>query len=221
MVAQPQRYERGRLDRNDDMERLIAGYLSFRERRWPAERERYSELARSGQRPRTLVIACSDSRSDPATVFDARPGELFVVRNIAAIVPPPEIDGAHHGTSAAIAFAVTILNVSSVLVMGHAQCSGIAAALDGSIGEGVPFLRSWIDLLAPAVESASRAEAGVERHAALERASVLLSMRRLMSFPFVAERVRQGSLAIHGARFGIADGKLEMYDEATKAFVAV
>ncbi|MBV8978518.1 MAG: carbonic anhydrase [Alphaproteobacteria bacterium] len=201
------------------MAQLVAGYRSFRGGRWPRERERYAELAALGQRPRTLVIACSDSRSDPSTIFNSRPGELFVIRNIAAVVPPPEIDGAHHGTSAAIAFAVTVLNVSNILVMGHAQCSGVAAALDNTIGENVPFLRAWIDLLSPAVEST--ADDGAGRHASLERASVLLSMRRLISFPFVAERVRQGTLAINGARFGIADGNLEIYDETTKAFVAI
>src|ERR1700744_6775328 len=99
------------------MEKLIAGYRALRDRRWPEERERYADLAKSGQKPQTLVIACSDSRSDPATIFDPRPGELFVIRNIAAIVPPPEIDGAHHGTSAAIAFAVIVLGVTNILVM--------------------------------------------------------------------------------------------------------
>jgi carbonic anhydrase len=207
------------MDRNDDMNRLIAGYRAFRERRWPGEHERYAELAKAGQKPRTLVIACSDSRSDPATIFDALPGELFVVRNIAAIVPPPEIDGAHHGTSAAIAFAVMILEVSNVLIMGHAQCGGVAAAIDGRIGEGVPFLRSWIDLLSPAVERVPAHDA--DRHAAVERASVILSMERLMSFPFIAERVKAGTLAVNGARFGIADGRLEIYDSGRGIFVNV
>ena len=205
----------------DDMERLVAGYRTFRDSRWPGERERYAELARSGQRPATLVIACSDSRSDPATIFDARPGELFVIRNIAAIVPPLEIDGAHHGTSAAIAFAVTVLGVSNVLVMGHAQCSGVAAALDGSIASDVPFLRPWIDLLLPAVQQTGRSGDEADRHARLERASVLLSMERLSSYPFVAERVGKGRLDINGARFGIADGRLEIYDKTAQAFVAV
>ena len=213
--------ERGNLSGNDDMERLLAGYRGFRERRWRVERERYAELAKTGQRPQTLVIACSDSRSDPATVFDARPGELFVIRNIAAIVPPPEIDGAHHGTSAAIAFAVTVLGVSNILVMGHAQCSGVAAALDGAVGDEVPFLRAWIDLLSPAVERTRCLHGNADRHADLERSSVLLSMERLMDYPFVAERVRAGTLDINGARFGIADGVLEIYDKATRAFVAV
>lgn len=200
------------------MDKLIAGYRAFRHRRWPGERERYGELARSGQKPRTLVIACSDSRSDPATIFDALPGELFVVRNIAAIVPPLEIDGAHHGTSAAIAFAVVVLGVGNVLVMGHAQCGGVAAAIDGKAAQSVPFLGSWIELLSPAVGRVPADDA--ERHAAVERASVLLSMERLLSFPFVAERVEAGTLTINGARFGIADGELEVYDKRAQRFVS-
>ncbi|HEX4293270.1 MAG TPA: carbonic anhydrase [Rhizomicrobium sp.] len=200
------------------MDRLVTGYRAFRGGRYRDEHERYVELARSGQKPQTLVIACSDSRSDPAAIFDARPGELFVVRNIAAIVPPLEIDGAHHGTSAAIAFAVLVLEVRNILVMGHAQCSGVAAALGGSIGADVPFLREWIGLLAPAV---ARLGPGVDRHVALERDAVKLSMERLMSYPFVAERVRAGALEINGARFGIADGKLEILDAGTKEFVAI
>ena len=200
------------------MDRLIAGYRTFREGRWRAEHERYTELAAHGQKPETLVIACSDSRSDPAAIFDASPGELFVIRNIAAIVPPLEIDGAHHGTSAAIAFAVLVLNVRNILVMGHAQCSGVAAALDGNIGDDVPFLRSWIDLLKPAVERTDHSANETSRHTALERETVLLSMERLMSYPFVAERVRAGELEINGARFGIADGQLEVFDRTIAAF---
>jgi carbonic anhydrase len=203
------------------MERLIAGYRAFRGGRWQAEHERYVELARDGQKPETLVIACSDSRSDPATIFNAKPGELFVVRNIAAIVPPLEIDNSHHGTTAAIAFAVLVLNVRNILVLGHAQCSGVAAALDENFGSDIPFVRSWIDLLAPAVERAGHAKDEAARHVALERDTVRLSMERLMEYPFITERVRAGSLEINGARFGIADGKLEMFDAKTAAFVAV
>ena len=202
------------------MEWLVAGYRSFRDNRWDAERQRFSKLAREGQNPETLVIACSDSRSDPATIFDASPGELFVVRNIAAIVPPPEMDGAHHGTSAAIAFAVMVLKVKNILVMGHAQCAGVAATLDGSIGVDVPFLRSWVDLLSPAIEQKGHYHAH-DANVGLERGSIVLSMERLMEYPFVADRVKDGSLEINGARFGIADGKLEIFDRASGKFIAV
>jgi carbonic anhydrase len=204
-----------------NMNRLVRGYSAFRDGRWPIERERYTELAANGQKPETLVIACSDSRSDPATIFDARPGELFVVRNIAAIVPPLEIDNAHHGTSAAIAFGVLVLNVRNILVLGHAQCSGIAAALNKTIADDVPFLRTWVDLITPAVERVNRLADEATQLAALERDTVLLSIERLKSYPFIAERVRSGALEVNGARFGIADGRLEFFDSAANMFVAV
>jgi carbonic anhydrase len=209
------------LQQGGGMSRLIAGYRAFREGRWKAEHDRYVALARDGQRPETLIIACSDSRSDPATIFNARPGEFFVVRNIAAIVPPLEIDNAHHGTNAAIAFAVLVLNVHNILVLGHAQCGGIQAALDETFGDDVPFLRSWIDLLAPAVARAGQAVDEASRHIALERDAVRLSMERLMTYPFIAERVKKGQLEINGARFGIADGKLELFDSKSGAFTTV
>src|SRR4051795_463159 len=131
------------------MDRLIEGYREFRRKRWTEERAHYEELAR-GQRPEFLVIACSDSRADPATIFSARPGELFVIRNVAAIVPPYEPEeSTHHATSAAIAFPVVHLPLRGILVLGHAQCGGIAAALDNRIAERIPFLSAWIDLLEP------------------------------------------------------------------------
>jgi len=203
------------------MKRLIEGYRAFRRERWPAERGRYAELAASGQKPETLVIACSDSRSDPATIFNASPGELFVIRNVAAIVPPYESDSSHHGTSAAIAFAVLSLNVRNILVMGHAQCGGVAAALDERLADGIPFLGAWIDLLHEARGRCAHIADVHERHVAMERDAVKLSLERLMQFPFVAERVKAGKLEIHGARFGIADGVLEVLDRRTQAFVRV
>jgi len=204
------------------MERLLRGYREFRENRWPAERARYEELAGNGQKPEYLIIACSDSRSDPATIFNGRPGEFFVVRNVAAIVPPYEPDeSTHHGTSAAIAFAVLALNVRNILVMGHAQCGGVAAALNQDLTAGIPFLKEWIELLDPAwVHSKDLTDSGA-RHEAMERDCIRLSLERLLTFPFVEERFASGALAIHGARFGIADGKLEILDPKTDTFVAV
>jgi carbonic anhydrase len=203
------------------MDHLIKGYREFRSKRWPVERERFATLAHQGQKPEYLVIACSDSRSDPATVFNARPGELFVIRNVSAIVPPYETDISHHGTSAAIAFAVLKLNVRNILVMGHAQCGGVAAALDNSIAEGVPFLRNWIDLMAPAHPHPADEAGHDSRHTAMERGAVRLSLERLMTFPFVAERVRAGKLRLDGGRFGIADGQLEILDRASDRFVNI
>jgi carbonic anhydrase len=196
------------------MDRLIEGYREFRRKRWPEERAHFEELAK-GQRPEFLVIACSDSRADPATIFSARPGELFVIRNVAAIVPPYEPEeSTHHGTSAALAFAVLQLPLRGILVMGHAQCGGIAAALDNRIAENIPFLSRWLELLNPALQRAAQTHDHAARHIEMERDAVRLSLERLMTFPFVAERVRAGTLSLYGARFGIADGQLELMDKS-------
>lgn len=203
------------------MDRLIAGYRAFRAGRWPLERARYAELAHKGQNPDYLVISCSDSRADPATIFAAAPGELFVVRNVAGIVPPFEPDSGYHGTSAAVAFAVIRLGVKHVLVLGHAQCGGVAAAIDGSLAAGVPFLGNWIALMKPALEHSAHLHDSGARHTAMERDAVRLSLENLKTFPFVAERLRDGRLQLHGMRFGIADGALERLDTAADAFVAV
>lgn len=194
------------------MDTLIDGYRAFRSKRWPVERSNYEQLAK-GQQPEQLVIACSDSRSDPATIFSARPGEMFVIRNVANIVPPYEIGGGYHGTSAALAFAVMVLKVKNILVMGHAQCGGVSAALDSSGIEHVPFLSHWIELLSPAIERCEHGHEGETRQEAVERECVKLSLERLMTFPFVAERVKAGLLTLQGGRFGIADGKLDLLDE--------
>jgi carbonic anhydrase len=202
------------------MKQLILGYRRFKSERWSEERAHYEELAR-GQSPQVLVIACSDSRVDPATIFNANPGELFIVRNVAAIVPPFESDNGHHGTSAAIAFAVLALKVRGIVVLGHAQCGGIAAALDGKLAAGIPFLSSWIDLLEPALEHSAHLHDNHERHVAMEQDCIRLSLERLMTFPFIAERVAAGTLTLDGARFGIADGKLEVLDPASDRFMVV
>jgi carbonic anhydrase len=169
-----------------------------------------------GQKPHTLVIACSDSRVDPATIFHVRPGELFVVRNVGGIVPPYETEGAYHGTSAALAFAVLNLNVQTILVLGHAQCGGVAAALakDQSI-EQAPFLAGWINLFAPAI---ARCQASNSPQRAVEHESIRLSLERLRTFSFVDQRVREGALTLQGAYFGIADGKLELLDHESGEF---
>lgn len=196
------------------MQNLLEGYRQFRAARWPKERELFAELAK-GQAPRYLVISCCDSRADPATIFNARPGELFVLRNVANIVPPCEHGGGYHGTSSAIAFAVLELHVRCIVVMGHAGCGGITAALHHAQTQDVPFLSDWIDLLAPAVE---RTRGQPDLQTATEREGVKLSLQRLMSFPFVAEKVKAGELILEGTRFGIAEGKLEWLDQSTGAW---
>src|SRR5690348_11648287 len=203
------------------MKRLLEGYRAFKAGRWPEERAHYEELAHLGQHPEYLVIACSDSRADPATIFSASPGELFVVRNVAGIVPPCESDTGHRGTSAALAFAVVQLKVREILVLGHAQCGGIAAALDNKLVANVPFISSWVDLLEPAIAHSAHIEDHRMRHVMMERDCIRLSLANLMTFGFVEERVKAGTLKLRGARFGIADGKLEILDPTRDEFVSV
>jgi carbonic anhydrase len=196
------------------MQRLLEGYRSFRTKRWPYEKQHYEELA-EGQRPEFLVIACCDSRVDPATIFDARPGELFVIRNVANLVPPYEPGAGLHGTSAAIEFAVRKLEVRTILVMGHARCGGCMAALDHTIGQDMVFLQPWVALLEPAVERCARSD---DPLTALERESVKVSLENLRAFPFIAEAIQTRGLKLEGARFGVADGRLEVLDQTTGAF---
>ena len=202
---------------------LVQGYHRFRDREWQEERDRWSELA-EGQSPKVMVIACSDSRVDPATIFDARPGEMFVVRNVANLVPPFEPDQNYHGVSAALEFAVTQLEVDELVVMGHGFCGGCAAALTGQFddadhGQG-HFIAHWIEMLADAREKIRAAHAELDREAFLEMEleGVRLSLRNLMGFPWVRERVESGRLTLHGAYFAIVDGILHVLDEATGEF---
>ena len=207
---------------------LLDGYRRFRAGAYVEQRQRYGSLATVGQSPRTMVIACSDSRVDPTRVFDSSPGELFVVRNVANLVPPYETDRGYHGASAAIEFAVTQLNVTELIVMGHAQCGGISASLTGKFdgakhGEG-GFIDHWMDMIEPARAAALAAAVihpEIDVQEVLELAAIRLSLDNLHSFPFVAERVAAGTLTLRGAYFGIADGMLRVLDNVTGDFVAV
>jgi carbonic anhydrase len=198
---------------------LIEGYRRFRTAGWARERERWSELA-EGQSPEVMVIACSDSRVDPATIFDAKPGEMFVVRNVAALVPPYQPDGQYHGVSAALEFAVTQLEVREILVMGHGLCGGCAASLTGQFeaarqGEG-HFIAHWIDLLDEARDKVLAEHPALDRAAfqAMEMEGVRVSLRNLRTFPWIREREESGRLALHGAFFSVAEGILYLCDEA-------
>lgn len=199
------------------MQRLLAGYRAFRDQRWPREKALYEALA-NGQTPRLLVIGCCDSRVDPATIFGAGPGELFVIRNVANLAPPFDQGEGLHGTAAAIEYAVKVLGVRTILVLGHARCGGVAAALSGKVGDDMRFLQSWIALMEPA---RLVCEAVPDSQTALERESIKLSLSRLMSFPFIADAVQAGTLALEGARFDIADGHLEVLDHGSGDFVTL
>ena len=200
------------------MDHLIEGYRRYRQERWPNLRSLHLKLAQGGQSPRVLIIACCDSRVDPATIFDAGPGELFVIRNVANLAPPFELGGGYHGASAAIEFAVDTLLVDTVLVLGHAQCGGVAAAL-AAPDHPTTFLGHWLGLLDPAKERIKGAVG--DPHTALEYESIKVTLENLLTFPFVRRRVEAGELVLKGARYGVADGTLELYDAARGVFEAV
>ncbi|MEO5613189.1 MAG: carbonic anhydrase [Sphingomicrobium sp.] len=205
------------------LETMIEGYRRFRETGWKRERERWSELA-EGQCPKVMVLACSDSRTDPTLIFDARPGQMFVVRNVANLAPPFETSGGYHGVSAALEFAVTQLEVEEVLVLGHGSCGGCAAALTGQFddadhGEG-HFIAAWVDMLKEARDKVRSRHAALDGAAflAMEHAAVKVSLANLRTFPWVIERETAGSLTLHGGHFSIAEGRLYLLDEAEGDF---
>jgi carbonic anhydrase len=202
---------------------MLDGYRRFRNGNWTVERNRWAELG-EGQSPRVMVIACSDSRVDPTQIFDCNPGEIFVVRNVAALVPPFETTPGRHGVSAALEFAVQFLKVEEILVMGHGLCGGCAAALsktmDGAAhGEG-GFIASWISMLdeAQAQVAAQFGTQGREAERAMELAAVKVSLANLRTFPCVQEKEAAGKLTLHGAFFAISDGVLHVLNEGNGVF---
>lgn len=204
-------------------ERLLEGYRSFMSGRYKDERVRYADLADSGQKPEILVIACCDSRAAPETVFNCGPGELFVVRNVANLVPPYSPDGQFHATSAALEFAVQALRVKHIVVMGHGRCGGIRAALDPSEKPLSPgdFIGKWMSMLAPVAEEiqSSTVLTAAERQTALERISIRRSIVNLRSFPCVNILETRGKLTLHGAWFDISTGELWVMNAGTGDFV--
>lgn len=195
---------------------LVDGYHRFRTSDYRRQRDRWAEL-KEGQSPKVMVIACSDSRVDPAQIFDTLPGEIFVVRNVANLVPPCETGGGHHGVSAALEFAVTQLEVVEILVLGHGRCGGCKAALAGTFDGAQPgsggFIADWVHLLDEArdrVRAQHPDSSSEDARRAMEREAVRTSIANLRTFPFVQEREQAGKLTIHGAVFAIGDGVLHV-----------
>lgn len=206
-----------------ELAELLQGYRRFREIGWSPERERWATL-REGQEPRVMVIACSDSRVDPAQIFDVRPGEVFVVRNVAALVPPFETTPGRHGVSAALEFAVQVLKVREIVVMGHGMCGGCRAALTQELHGTEPgkggFIADWIEMLDDVREPIAR-ELGTTGRAAeraMEYAAVQVSLANLRTFPCVREKEKRGDLTLRGAFFAISDGVLHLLDERSGRF---
>ena len=203
-------------------ESLLTGYRNFMAGRYSTESERYRALAKEGQSPETMVIACCDSRAAPEAIFDAGPGELFVVRNVANLVPPYAPDDQYHSTSAALEFAVQSLKVRNIVVMGHGRCGGIRAALNPDAAPLSPgdFIGQWMSLVAPAAEAVSgnAMMTTAERQTALERISIRYSLANLRTFPCVNILEGKGRLSLHGAWFDISTGELWVMNKDTGDF---
>jgi len=201
--------------------KLLEGYLAFRTGRLPAEQSRYHELSERGQAPDVMVIGCCDSRVSPEVIFDAGPGELFVVRNVANLVPLFEPDGGAHGVSAALEYAVNVLAIKHIVVLGHAKCGGIRALLDKiePLSEG-DFIGRWMAMFIKPGEVVERQkhETMQDFTVRIEKAAVIRGLENLMTFPFVRTQVESGKLQLHGAYFGVAEGALFVLDKETGEF---
>jgi carbonic anhydrase len=191
------------------MQRLLDGYRRFRAQQWPERRAVFEHLANGGQSPRTMVIACCDSRVDPTMIFSAEPGELFVLRNVANLVPPYEPDTAFHATSAALEFAVRVLEVETLIVMGHAMCGGIRVLLHGAPDPAGDFLLPWMRIAEPAKRRVLQ-RGGADPQTECEQESIKLSLDNLRTFPWIAAPVAEGRLQLSGMSFDIRSGVLAM-----------
>lgn len=208
------------------IEKLLEGYQRFRSRDYPANRELYDRLARLGQSPKTIVVGCCDSRVDPAVVTDCDPGDLFIIRNVANLVPPFETGGNYHGTSAALEFGVRGLEVENIIVLGHAQCGGIRALMNQVPGseQQHSFVPGWMQVASVArnrVLSRMHGEAPEKQQRACEQEAILVSLDNLLSFPWILERVAQKKLALHGWYFDLEHGELLRYDLDANRFTAL
>jgi carbonic anhydrase len=195
------------------MDDLIEGYRRFRAAGWPERKQIFENLAEEGQRPNTLVVACVDSRVDPGVIFDAAPGQMLTLRNVANLVPPYAPDMAYHGTSAALEFGVCVLEVSHLVVLGHGQCGGVGALLQGAPPSASDFVAQWMAIAEPARVAAMQCESVEARQQLCECECVKVSLANLMTFPWIAARVAEGRLKLHGAWFAIRTGELMVMDE--------
>jgi len=205
---------------------LIRGYRSFRKGTYREKEAHYRALAERRQKPKALLVACCDSRADPSMVFSADPGELFVIRNVANLVPPYQPDSYYHGTSAALEFGITSLNIADVIVMGHERCGGIEALYEEGCGNAPKgeFIGSWISLAKDMRDHVCAAHPDLDRESTLRRmehGAVLKSLEMLRTFPFIREREAQGSLRLHGWFYGIGTGLLSIYNPASGEFETV
>lgn len=204
---------------------LVEGFQRFRQRHFESNDNLYQQLVKEGQTPKTLVVACCDSRVDPALVLDCAPGDLFVIRNVANLVPPSENRAGHHGTTAAIEYAIRILEVEHIIVLGHAHCGGINTLVKtGGVSNPDSYMADWMCLAESARASvmAEMPQATLEEQLhACEQRAILVSLDNLMTFPWVKERVQQGVLKLHGWYFDIEQGQLLRFDPEAQRFEAL
>jgi len=202
-------------------DQLIAGFKRFRTRYLAEDSSQFKSLVEDGQSPSTLVVACCDSRVDPALILDCEPGDLFVIRNVANLVPPNEKQGHFHGTSAALEFGVRNLKVQHIIVLGHTHCGGIRTLLQGKLSKDAYFVTEWMKITNAArmhVEQ-EHADTDIEQcHRICEQESILVSLQNLTTFPWIREPVEQGSLTLHGWYFDIEHGELLGYNTGTQQF---
>jgi carbonic anhydrase len=204
---------------------LVQRYYGWKATTWADNKAWYRKLATQGQHPRAMVISCCDSRVHVTSIFGAEEGEFFIHRNVANLVPPYNPDGAFHGTSAAVEYAVLALKVAHIVVLGHSGCGGVKGCHDMCMGyapdleKKSSFVGRWMDILRPGFERVRNLEVEADRMVALERQAVVVSLENLMSFPYVAAAVEEGSLTLHGLRNSIGDGALEQYDPQIDGFV--
>lgn len=208
------------------MDQMIEGFRRFRDNYFAKNRALFDTLAQQGQTPKVLLIGCSDSRVDPAIIFDAEPGEMFILRNVANLIPPFAPDSGHHGTSAAVEFAVRGLKVEHIVVLGHAHCGGVRALIEGNTNDSSDFIHRWMEIARSARDRALALtlSAGQPIEAArrmCEQETVAISLANLMTFPWVRERVEAGKLMLHGWFYDMEDGRLFRLDPITNTFQEV
>ena len=190
------------------MQKLLAGYQRFRAHGWPQKRRELEALAEHGQSPKALVLACIDSRVDPAMIFDAAPGEMLTVRNVANLVPPYAPDAAYHGTSAALEFGVRVLEIRDLIVLGHGLCGGVKTLIEGTPENAREFVAPWMSIAQSACAAVLRSAPAQDRQQSCEHAVIKVSLDNLMTFPWIASQVSAGKLILHGAWFDIHSGTL-------------
>lgn len=206
---------------------LANRYRAWRDSTYQEKKELFRKLVDEGQKPESMIVSCCDSRVLASSIFGADPGDCFIHRNIANLVPPHDPDGTHHGTAAAIEYGVKALKVQRLIVMGHSQCGGAKACLDmcsrgdSDIRREFEFAPRWLEILRPGYERISKDQDEASQLAELERQTVLVSLENLMTYPFVASGVNEGSLSLHGLWNNIREGALEFYDSASGGFAPV